>query len=390
MLVSAGGTGGHILPALAVVAENRASPTPADAVLWMGTAGEMEEALVPRAGLLLETISGGGLHGVGLRHALRNGASLVRGWLQARRHVRRFRPDVVLLTGGYVNGPVALAACERRVPMVIFLPDIEPGLAIRLLGRLASRIACTAEASKAYLPSGKAVVTGYPVRPDLVPEMSPAEARVALKLDPERPTILVFGGSRGARTVNHALMEILPQLLSDYQVIHISGHLDWDVVVERADELPEELRERYCLFPYLHATSPDKEGSETMGLALRAADLVVSRAGAAILGEFPAFGVPSVLVPYPHAWRYQKVNADYMADAGAAVRLDDQDLSAELLPTISRLMADASKLDAMRTAARALDRPSAARRMADLLVGLARPEARMDSVQPGPLTAREE
>ena len=127
-----------------------------------------------------------------------------------------------------------------------------------------------------------------------------------------------------------------------------------------------------------------------MGLALRAADLVVSRAGAAILGEFPAFGVASVLVPYPHAWRYQRVNADYLAEAGAAVRLDDQDLSAELLPTISRLMADATTLDEMRTAARALDRPGAARRVADLLVGLARPEARMDSVQPGPLSAREE
>ncbi len=390
MLVSAGGTGGHILPALAVVAENRASPAPADAVLWIGTAGEMEETLVPRAGLLLETISGGGLHGVGLRHALRNGALLAQGWLQARRHVRRFRPDVALLTGGYVNGPVALAACERRVPMVIFLPDIEPGLAIKLLGRLARCIACTAEASQAYLPSDKAVVTGYPVRPDLVPEVSPAEARAALGLGPERPTILVFGGSRGARTVNHALMEILPQLLADYQVIHISGYLDWEVVVERAGGLPEELRERYCLFPYLHATSPDSESSETMGLALRAADLVVSRAGAAILGEFPAFGVASVLVPYPHAWRYQRVNADYLAEAGAAVRLDDQDLSAELLPTISRLMADATTLDEMRTAARALDRPGAARRVADLLVGLARPEARMDSVQPGPLSAREE
>jgi UDP-N-acetylglucosamine--N-acetylmuramyl-(pentapeptide) pyrophosphoryl-undecaprenol N-acetylglucosamine transferase len=127
-----------------------------------------------------------------------------------------------------------------------------------------------------------------------------------------------------------------------------------------------------------------------MGLALRAADLVVSRAGAAILGEFPAFGVPSVLVPYPHAWRYQKVNADYLVSAGAAVRLDDQDLSAELLPTIIRLMADATKLDEMRTAARALDRPGAARQLADLLAGLARPEARIHSVPPRPLSAREE
>jgi len=366
VLVSAGGTGGHITPALAIVAEIQASPTPAEAILWVGTAGEMEETLVPRAGHLLETISGGGLHGVGLWNALRNGARLARGWWQARRLARRFRPDVVLLTGGYTNGPVALAAWERRTPMVIFLPDIEPGLAIKTLGRLASCVACTAQASQAYLPAGKAVVTGYPIRPDLVPEMGPAEARSTFSLSPDCPTLLVFGGSRGARTINYALMDILPELLADYQVIHVSGRLDWETVAERAGQLPAELRVRYRPFPYLH---------EEMGLAFRAADLVVSRAGAATLGEFPALGLPAILVPYPYAWRYQKVNADYLAAAGAAVRLNDEDMAVQLLPTIRRLMNDTAALERMREAARSLDRPGAARRVADLLVSLAPEES---------------
>ncbi|MBN1318505.1 MAG: UDP-N-acetylglucosamine--N-acetylmuramyl-(pentapeptide) pyrophosphoryl-undecaprenol N-acetylglucosamine transferase, partial [Anaerolineales bacterium] len=159
LLVSAGGTGGHISPALAVVTENRASPTPADSVLWVGTAGEMEEELVPHAGLPLETISGGGLHGVGVIALMRNIPRLVKGWRQARQIINRYRPDVVFLTGGYTNAPVALAAWEKRIPMLIFLPDIEPGLAIKTLSRFAAIVACTDQASRAYFPD-KVRVTG--------------------------------------------------------------------------------------------------------------------------------------------------------------------------------------------------------------------------------------
>jgi UDP-N-acetylglucosamine--N-acetylmuramyl-(pentapeptide) pyrophosphoryl-undecaprenol N-acetylglucosamine transferase len=158
------------------------------------------------------------------------------------------------------------------------------------------------------------------------------------------------------------LSDILEQLLVDYQVIHICGQLDWEVVKRRADGLTAGSRDRYRLFPYLY---------DEMGLALRAADLVVSRAGAATLGEYPAFGVPSILIPYPYAWRYQKVNADYLAAAGAAIRLDDQDMAAKLLPTIHRLMNGSTELVQMGAAARALDQPGAARRVADLLIALA-------------------
>ena len=363
--MSAGGTGGHILPALSIVAENLASSTPADDVLWLGTAGEMEETLVPRVGLTLETISGGGLHGVGLRRLLPNALNLLRGWRQARQVLRRFRPDVLLLTGGYTNGPAALAAWEKRVPMLIFLPDIEPALSIKVLSRLSRTVACTASASQAYLPAGKALVTGYPLRPDLVPPHGADKARQSFGLAPDLPTLLVFGGSRGARTINTALMAILPELLAEAQVIHISGTPDWLAVRQNAESLPGELRARYRPFEYLH---------DEMGEALRAADLVVSRAGASTLGEFPAFALPSILVPYPFAWRYQKVNADYMARAGAAVRMNDEAMAEELLPTIRQLLHDAGRLERMRAAARQLNTPNAARTIADSLVSLARGE----------------
>jgi UDP-N-acetylglucosamine:LPS N-acetylglucosamine transferase len=325
----------------------------------------MEERLVPEAGLSLRTIPGGGLHGVGLTTALRNGVRLAQGWLAARRLVRELQPDVALLTGGYTNLPTALAARERHVPMVIFLPDVEPGLAIRWLSRLSTLIACTVHESRAFLPGRRVTVTGYPVRPGLVPAMSQAAARRAFGLAPDLSTLLVFGGSRGARSINNALLSILPQLLADYQVIHISGHLDWESVAGRAAELPVEARARYRPFAYL---------DEEMGQALRAADLVVSRAGAATLGEFPAFGVPAILVPYPHAWRYQTVNAEYLAQAGAAVHLRDQDMAAELLPTVRRLLGDRHRLQQMGAAMHELDSPDAARRLADILLELARKE----------------
>jgi UDP-N-acetylglucosamine--N-acetylmuramyl-(pentapeptide) pyrophosphoryl-undecaprenol N-acetylglucosamine transferase len=276
----------------------------------------------------------------------------------------RFRPDVLFMTGGYVNVPVALVAWLRRTPAAIFLPDVEPGKAIRFLSRFVRRIACTSEASKAYLAERKIVVTGYPVRPEIraAAGLSRAEALARFDLVEDRPTLFVFGGSRGARSINRALAAALPELLTELQVIHVSGSLDWPQVEEAARGLSAEQRAFYRPYPYLH---------EEMGAAFRAADLVLARAGASMLGEGPAFGLPAILVPYPHAWRYQKVNADFLADRGAAIRLDDGRLIAELAPTVLGLLRDRPRLAAMRASARALDRPDAAERLARLILGLA-------------------
>ncbi|MFW6183252.1 MAG: UDP-N-acetylglucosamine--N-acetylmuramyl-(pentapeptide) pyrophosphoryl-undecaprenol N-acetylglucosamine transferase [Chloroflexota bacterium] len=167
---------------------------------------------------------------------------------------------------------------------------------------------------------------------------------------------------RGARSINRALLAVLPWLLETYQVVHISGALDWPEVEAAAQDLPGEQRRYYRPFAYLH---------ERMGAALRGADLVVARAGASMLGESPAFALPAILVPYPHAWRYQRVNADYLAERGAAVRLDDELLPDRLLPLVSELLQDDERLTQMAAAARALDRPSAASNLARLLEKLA-------------------
>lgn len=322
----------------------------------------MEEQLAARAGLAFEAIETGQLRGLAPWVAARNLYRMLRGLRRSLRLIERFDPDVVLVSGGYVCAPVVMAARWRGRPVLIYLPDSRPGLAIRWLSRWSQQVAVSCPEAARYFP-GKALVSGYPVREALLKAAGDrAAARRALGLAPEEKTLLVFGGSRGARSINRALIACLPQLLPVCQVIHISGHLDWPWVQEEASRLPTPLRARYHPFAYLH---------EEMAQALAAADLVVSRAGAATLGEYTALGLPSLLIPYPYAGRHQEVNARYLADRGAAQVLEDAALGERLLPTLLALLSDEEALKRMGGRARALARPQAAMRIAEALMAMA-------------------
>lgn len=324
----------------------------------MGGQGSVEERLIARTGLPFIGIPAGGLHGLAPWRAVRNFFKLTLGFIAALRAGYRRRPEALFVTGGYASVPVALAAWFLRVPILLYLPDIEPGLAVRFIARLASCIGVTVEDSRAFLPARKVVVTGYPVRPEFV-GIDREESRKAIGLVRGEPVLLVFGGSTGARSINRALVDHLEGLLEIAQVVHISGERDWPWVVERAEGLAPSWRERYHLYPYLH--------DRAMGQALAAADLAVCRAGASTLGELPYFGLPAILVPYPYAWRYQKVNAHWLASRGAAVILEDERLGETLLPAVRSLLADADRLAQMRACAHALARPDAAARLAEIL-----------------------
>ena len=360
-MVASGGTGGHVYPALAA-AEALMADYPQAKICFVGSGG-LERELVKESGVAFaayDEVSAGPMAGVSLLRRLRSLFSYGVGMVQALGLIARHRPQALLLTGGWSGFPVALAAWLRRVPVMIYLPDIEPGGTIRMLRRLAKLIAITVPESEVYFPDTPTVVTGYPLRAAF--RAATREAAIEhFSLDAGRKTLLVFGGSRGARSINWALMDILPELLADgLQVLHVSGTLDWSEVEARRAKLADATH--YHAYAYLH---------HDMALAFAAADLAVSRAGASTLGEFPYFGLPSILVPYPHAWRYQKVNADWLAERGAAVRLDDDRMGAELLPTIRVLLGDETRLNAMRDCTRALARPDGASRLAEALVHLA-------------------
>ncbi len=352
LLICAGGTGGGVYPALVT---RQALGKDADPVLWVGSEGGMEEDLVKRAGLPYAAIPAAGVHGVGPRALPGNLVRLARGTIAARRILHSFKPDVLLFTGGYVAAPMALAG--RSIPSLLYVPDIEPGLALKFLARFASRIALTTEESRQYFPpQARTVVTGYPTRPEMA-RWQRSEARQHLGLEPDRFTLLVTGGSKGARSINRAVLAALPQILPEMQVVHITGQLDWPEVEAAKCQLPAETAGRYHTMPYLHE----------MGAALASADLVISRAGASSLGEYPLFGLPAILVPYPYAWRYQKVNASYLVERGAAVLLQDENMANQLLPTIQLLSRDLQRLQAMRQAMQKLAQPAAAEHLADLV-----------------------
>lgn len=361
VLICAGGTGGGIYPALAVATELMRSGVSNEDILWVGTRGEMEEELVPRAGLHLQMIRGGAIVGVPPHVMMMNAAKLTWSIGTASRIMRQFKPDVMFMTGGYMAAPVSLAARLHGVPISIYLPDVEPGSSIKAVMPLAQKVACTTEGSRAYVPAQKMVVTGYPVRPELraAAAVSQEEALAQFDLQPGRPTLFVFGGSRGALNINRALMAGLPTLLQQIQVIHISGTLTWSQVEANLVNLSQEERAFYRPYPYLH---------ERMGAAFRAADLVLARAGASMLGETPAFGLPSILVPLAWAWRYQKVNADFLTERGTAVQLTDETLPDKLVPTVLDLLGDKTRLATMRTAAQALDIPDATAKLAQVVM----------------------
>lgn len=319
----------------------------------------MEAEIVSRAGIPFTAIPAAGLHGVGLRALPANTVKLAFGLLACYRILRKFRPDLLFFTGGYLAAPMAIAG--RSLPILLFVPDIEPGMALNFLARFADRIAVTASDSTNYFERPqRVVVTGYPLRADLA-NWSRQKATQHFGLFPELPTLLILGGSKGARSINMATLKHLAALLEMAQVIHITGNSDWKTVAAAAKDLPAHLANRYHPMPYLHE----------MGAALAAADLVVSRAGASALGEYPYFGLAAILVPYPHAWRYQQVNADYLGQRGAAVVLEDEKLAEQLSTVVKHLLESPSKLEAMRLAMPALSNPHAAEAIADQLLELA-------------------
>ena len=320
----------------------------------------MEGDIISRQFIDFQTIPAAGLHGVGLKNLPGNLSKLFRGYLKARRIIRDFKPDVLFFTGGYLAVPAAFAG--RSIPSLVFVPDIEPGLAIKTISTLAAMITVSVDQTKNYTPSGKdTIVSGYPVRSEIL-HWTREEALKALDLSPELPVLLVFGGSKGARSINQTVNVILPALLKDMQVVHITGSLDWDEMVSNSEKLSKENQKNYRVFPFLH---------QEMGAALRSADLVVSRSGASILGEYPMFELPAILVPYPYAWRYQKTNAKYLVDRDAALLIRDEELSEKLLSAIQDLINNPDRLAQMRSAMKKMAKPKAAENIARELFFLA-------------------
>lgn len=348
-------------PALAVLQELGGEVE----LLWVGAEGGMERDLVSRAGIRFAALPAAGLHGVGPVALPGNLLRLVRGYFGAKRLLREFSPDALFFTGGYVAAPVAMAA--GNTPTLAFVPDIEPGFTLRFIARFADLIAVVVDEARQYFRRPERVrVSGYPLR-RAIARWTRAEAQKHFRLAKGMPVLLVFGGSKGARSINQALIAALPDLLNDVQIIHVSGENNWAEVQRAQSGLPNELAARYHAFPYLH---------DDMGAAFAAADLAVCRAGASTLGELPHFGLPAILVPIPLKGHLQATNAVYLEKRGAAMILPDDELAGRLLSVVRDLLNDKSRLARMKAAMFALTTPNAAAQIAGLLRQLGNAEAR--------------
>jgi UDP-N-acetylglucosamine--N-acetylmuramyl-(pentapeptide) pyrophosphoryl-undecaprenol N-acetylglucosamine transferase len=325
----------------------------------------MEEAIVAReSDLPYRAISAAAVRSRGPLQLAASARAIVAGIRQARRLIREERPAAILGTGGYVTVPLFLAARSMGVPTMVYLPDIVPGWAVRALAPIATRVACSFEPALKYLPRRKTIVTGYPLRSELG-RLDREACRALFGLSDQFPVLLVYGGSRGARSINRAVAGLLEPLLELCQIVHVCGREgDEPFLKKAADALPSALQARYHLFPYLEGTMEE---------ALTAADLAVCRAGASTLAELPAVGLPAVLVPLSHV--HQDENAAYLVERGAALSVQDEELGradGPLFQAVKQLLTDAPMRAAMSERSLALRRLDAAERLADALVALAR------------------
>ena len=359
LLFVAGGTGGHLFPALAV-ADRCREIVPDAAVRFVGGHGRLEEEVVPRAGYDLDLLWISGFAGLHWRSAMLP-LKMARSLMQSRAIIRSFRPDVVVCAGAYVSWPVGRAAIAAKVPLVLMESNALPGRVIRSLAPKADRVHVAFEKAREFLPGARVYNSGNPVRRSLAESIDPAAARRRFNLDPECPTLLVFGGSLGARSINRVLDEQVGRITAaGIQVIWQTG---------KSYEKGEVTTENLVRTRFIHE----------MEQAYGAADLVLCRAGATTIAELATLGKPSILVPLPTAADdHQTVNARAVVEAGGGRMIADVDMDTQLVDEVIDLFDNKAERERMAVDVAALASGDAATAIAEDVLeraGVGRPVA---------------
>jgi UDP-N-acetylglucosamine--N-acetylmuramyl-(pentapeptide) pyrophosphoryl-undecaprenol N-acetylglucosamine transferase len=347
-ILAGGGTGGHVIPALAI-AQQLQKQYGAE-ILFIGTARGIENRLVPAAGFQLQLVQVGALKNVSLATRLRTFVDLPRAIRDASRLLAEFRANVVIGVGGYASGPAMMAAVLRRTPTLLFEPNVVPGFANRVVARFVSAAAVHFQETKKYFH--RAEITGVPVR----------EAFFQTAASPTGPNLLVFGGSQGAHAINEVMFESAADLLArvpGLRIVHQTGERDYNDAQAAYAKLDAAVE--------VHRFIDDMPGY------FARASLLVCRSGASTVAEVTAAGKPAVFVPFPRAADdHQKRNAEALQRAGAAVMLEESEMSRErLVESVAGLLRDESRLRTMGDAARELSHPNAARAIAEMAARLA-------------------
>lgn len=362
IIVSGGGTGGHIYPALTIM-RTIEEKYPDTNFLYVGTNKGLEADIIPKENIPFATVDIQGFkRSLSPANFVRAGLAAI-GVAKAMNVVRKFKPDAVIGTGGYVCGPVLMAASMLGIPTLIQEQNVVPGITNKILAKFVTKIAAgTPEAAK-HFPAGKVICTGNPIRKEVMTAVREEGAK-AFGFDPAKKTVLISGGSRGARSINNAMIDVLAAAAqqTEVQYLHVTGKLDYEDIIGRLAKKGVNLAEtpNIKVEPYLY----------NMPAAMAMADLVVYRAGATGLAELTARGIPAILIPYPYAAEnHQEHNARALEAAGAAKVILNRDLKSEnLQSTLQELLADDEKLVAMSAASKALGKPQAAEDIANMVI----------------------
>lgn len=357
IVVSGGGTGGHIYPALSFIHEVKKQHPNVD-VLYIGTKKGLESAIVPRENIPFHAID---ISGFKRSLSFENVKTIVRFIKSVRtckQLLKQYKPDVVLGTGGYVCGPVVYAAAKLGIPTIIHEQNSIPGLTNTFLSRYVNKVAICFEETKQYFPQEKVVLTGNPRASEVVGKDG-REAKRALGLDEKKKTVLIVGGSRGARPINEAFLQVLHEVeQKPYQFLYVTGDVHYDKVIKAVQDVGNPTN--VIIRPFIH----------NMPEVLAGMDMIVARAGATTLAEITALGIPSVLIPSPYVTNnHQEKNARALEKKGAAiVRLESELTGARLLDDIDRILLDEQTLTSMKEAAFQLGIRDAAERLYRVMV----------------------
>lgn len=356
IVISGGGTGGHIYPALALIREIQKETDDAE-FLYIGTNNGLESKLVPRENIPFKSI-----HITGFKRKLsfdnvKTVYRFLKGVSDSKKIIKEFKADVVIGTGGYVCGPVVYAAAKLKIPTIVHEQNSVPGLTNKFLSRYVNKVAVCFEEAEDYFPKNKVVFTGNPRATEVLGKDG-VQGRLSVGLSATGPAVLIFGGSRGARPINEAVVKSLSDFSKKpYQVLYVTGDVHFDAVVKEAELVGSP--KNVIIKPFIH----------NMPEVLAGIDLVVSRAGATTLAELTSLGIPSILVPSPYVTNnHQEKNARSLSDHGAAELLLERDLNAKsLVKQIDRILLDKENLAAMKTKAKKMGVPDSAKRLFEVI-----------------------
>lgn len=349
VVITGGGTGGHAYPAISV-AELVQTKHPDWELLYLGSKGGLESQLAIDVGIRFVGLTTRRVRKLVSPDTLLTVAALTKGFFEALSALRQFKADLVIGTGGYVAAAVCLAQVVRRGKVLIHEQNVIPGRTNLLLSKFADRVCVTFEESLRYFPADKTKVTGLPIRCAFLNPPDKASARRSFGINADTFTILVLGGSQGARRINEVIAQSIPMLRDlPVQIIHQAGRRNF----EEADAQRRSLAwDGYHVLGYI----------DDMVSAYAAADLVIGRSGASTISEITALGLPAVLIPYPFAYAdHQRYNAQYLQRSGAALTIFESELTAErIFETIKHLISSPDELAKMAESSRRLGRPHAA------------------------------